>query len=275
MLYLSKQHCNVIDVVDIGAMDVDHDKDLFAGLQNRSTISFEPNKTECNKLVDRGINALPYFIGDGQEHVFNEGAHPMTSSFFEPDIELMELFNDLANYSAVVNRTKEQTVKLDDVKEIGNIDLLKVDAQGSEVDILLGASRFLKETLVIHTEVCFIPIYKNMPLFADIDQTLRRYGFLFHKFYINNLCGRSFKPMTKKDDRFAPISQQMWTDVIYVKDFTKLSLLTEEKLLKLAIILNDVYRSYDFAHYVLSKIGMADDYRKRLTKGMTDGARQY
>ena len=60
------------------------------------------------------------------------------------------------------------------------------------------------------------------------------------------------KPLMNKKNPIQPIRQYTQTDVVYVKDFMKLDQLSPEKLIKMAIILHDVYNSYDLCHGVLS-----------------------
>jgi hypothetical protein len=70
----------------------------------------------------------------------------------------------------------------------------------------------------------------------------------------------------------APLSQVFWADVIFIKDITRLERLRPEQLLKLAIILNDVYRSVDVAHLMLqaydraSRTALAPKYQAFLTR---------
>lgn len=45
----------------------------------------------------------------------------------------------------------------------------------------------------------------------------------------------------------------LWADVIYVKNFMDYDPIPAEKLLKLAVILHDVYGSYDMVHYILAQ----------------------
>ncbi len=248
--------CGKIQILDIGAMVVEGEKAPYSSISGMSTIfGFEPDKEECEKLNYESENNevfFPYFIGDGTTGTFRKCNHNMTSSFYEPDTELLKKFQCLEEMTRVEMRTEEKTKRLDFFEEIADADYLKVDAQGSEVSIFNGAEKLLTDSiLVVHTEVCFIPLYKDQPLFAEIDQSLREKGFLFHKFANGKICGRAFKPMYIKDKPCTAISQMMWTDVIYVKNFMEFDSLPDEKLLKLAIILHDVYGSYDMANLAL------------------------
>ncbi len=67
------------------------------------------------------------------------------------------------------------------------------------------------------------------------------------------MAGRTFKPLIIEDNIYKPLSQVLWADVIYVKDFLRYDQTSPEKLLKSAVILHDVYGSYDLVHYILTQ----------------------
>jgi len=70
--------------------------------------------------------------------------------------------------------------RLDDVAVeagIESLDLLKLDCQGAELRVLLGAPNLLKRTRTIQTEVMFEPIYHGGALFQEIHALLRSHGF--------------------------------------------------------------------------------------------------
>lgn len=61
-------------------------------------------------------------------------------------------------------------------------DFLSMDTQGSEYEILLGASQTLaRSVLALRLEVAFQPIYQNQKLFGDLCQLLTSQGFQFIK----------------------------------------------------------------------------------------------
>merc|ERR1711924_266039 len=119
----------------------------------------------------------------------------------------------LAEVTKVVKRSEVKTRRLDDLLPDmpgGVIDFLKLDVQGYELAVLEGAEKTLQKALVIHTEVEFVEMYQKQPLFADVDQFLRRAGFVFHRFA--SLQGRPMKPLFYKSNPIQPISQQLWGD---------------------------------------------------------------
>jgi methyltransferase FkbM-like protein len=101
----------------------------------------------------------------------------MTSSLYAPNTPLLAAFDRLEELVRVVREIPIETHRLDDVPEAAGADYLKIDVQGAELDVLRGAPRLLAEALVVHAEVEFVPLYREQPLFADVDRTLRGAGY--------------------------------------------------------------------------------------------------
>ena len=264
--------CPPIKVIDIGAMAIGDE--IYTPLVRAGVakiVGFECVQAECDKLnaMSRGTHTyLPYAIGDGRERTFRECNMPMTSSLYEPNTALLAKFQNLENLTRVVRREKIQTHRLDDLPEVAGADYLKLDVQGAEVDVMNGAEKVLADTVVVHTEVEFVPMYQGQPLFAEVDQRLRAAGFVFHKF--SGIAGRTFQPLIVNNDINAALSQMLWADAVYVKDFMAFEKLTAEKLLKMAVILHMTYGSADLAMQALvaydakMKTDLAQRYNQRL-----------
>lgn len=264
-------------IVDVGAMNLGKDSDPYDSLLQQGSVKivgFEPVKAECDKLNKMYAPErlyLPYVIGDGRKRTFHECNYVMTSSLYEPYTELVEKFQNLGNLMEVVSRSSVDTHRLDDIPEVADTDYLKVDVQGAEIDVFNGATSVLREAVMVHTEIEFIPLYKDQPLFADVDQVMRRNGFLLHHF--SSVMGRTFKPLINNNDINAPTSQLLWGDAVYIKNFMSLDTLIPEKLLKLAILLHVIRGSYDVCAFVLQcyqkKTGdkLADKYIRAITGG--------
>jgi FkbM family methyltransferase len=263
-----------IRIVDVGALLLPGMSEPYAPLMQHGAVEitgFEPDVSECNKLNDPlhpERKYLPYAIGDGRRRTFHVTNAPMTSSLYEPNTELLSLFQNIENLTRVVARAEVETKRLDDLPEVNNTDYLKVDVQGAEVDVFSGAANLLREAVMVHTEVQFVPLYRDVPLFSDVDHALRRHGFQFHCF--DNVSGRAFKPMIFDNNVNMPRRQMLWADAVYMKDFMALEKLPDEKLLKLAILLHTLYASYDACAFVLrhyqDRTGnkLADSYLRRL-----------
>ncbi|MEO5374814.1 MAG: FkbM family methyltransferase [Alphaproteobacteria bacterium] len=265
-----------IDIVDIGAAQNGEPcyypliKAKQAMLTGFEPVEAQRQSLECTQTDN--ARYLPYVVGDGTRHQFIEAAFPLCSSIFPQNRELTTKFHVLSELMDEVRRSEVETVRLDDMQEMANIDYLKMDAEGSELSIIEGGKRKLSDAVVIHTEVCFVPLREGMPLFAEIDQALRKTGFLFH--FIAGSGGRCFKPISINSNPAKYMNQVLWADVVYVRDFTKLDTITPEKLLKMAIILHNVYKSVDLCFVCLK---MFDDltgsraaffYQKAITFGV-------
>jgi FkbM family methyltransferase len=267
-----------LKIVDVGAMFIGEGTDAYTALANAcpcEVIGFEPVKAECERLIAMNIPGrtyLPYFVGDGTARKFYECNAPMTSSLFEPNAPLLAKFQTLEGVTRIVNVSTVETRRLDDIPETAGADFLKLDVQGGELLVLMGAEARLKNVLVIHTEVEFVPLYKDQPLFADIDGFLRARGFAFHK--MNGLAGRTFKPLMANNQPSAALSQNLWGDAVYVRDFMAFDALAPEALLKIATICHENYKSYDLVGVALEAYdrkmgtGLQMDYLRTLTEAL-------
>src|SRR5581483_5358136 len=204
---------------------------------------------------------------------FHIARYPGCSSLYEADPTVIDLFSSIGasvGGNFTVSSTAEvKTTRLDDVEGLPAIDFMKLDVQAAELDVLKGATRTLESVLVIETEVEFVPLYKNQPLFGDIQVFLRDRGFLFHKFL--DIAGRSFRPLNGPGGNpFAATSQVLWADAIFVRDFSKLDRFSDEQLIKSAAILLGAYHSHDLVHYLLReydrrrKTSVAQRYAKTI-----------
>ncbi len=240
-----------IKIVDIGAMTAGKGTEPYAALANAVSceiIGFEPVAAELEKLdaqKDADRRFLPYVVGDGSTRIFHECNFTMTSSLFEPNTALVDKFQNLGELMQVTRTYPVQTKRLDDIPEMSGTDFLKVDVQGAEILVFDGAAETLKDVLVIESEVCFAPLYKHQCLFSDIDIALRSRGFALHR--LNSVSGRAFKPLIVNNDVNAMMSQWLWGDAIYVRDFMAFDRLPPSALLKLAVIMHENYGSFDLA----------------------------
>ena len=245
-----------IRIVDVGAMSLGEGKDPYARLMRAvpcELIGFEPVAAECerlNRAARPGCRYLPHAVGDGSAQVFHECSAPMTSSLLEPDAALLGMFHGLAEVTRVVDRRPVQTVRLDDIAETAGADYLKLDVQGGELMVLQGAAERLRELLVVHTEIEFLPLYRGQPLFADIDAHLRGRGFVLHK--LAGLASATFRLPGVEVELCATVNQAMWGEAVYVRDFRALDRLPAQALLRLAVILHENYGSTDLAAVALA-----------------------
>lgn len=255
-----------IHIVDVGASPIEGDpvyKPILDQGGFRLT-GFEPNPAMYEALLNDphpGMAFLPYALGDGGEATLHICSAPGMTSIFEPDLDFLAHFHGFSEWSQVVAKERLKTRRLDDISEVQEIDFIKLDVQGSELIILENAVEKLKLALVIHIETLFVPFYKDQPLFGDLDVFLRKAGFMFHKF--GPLVSRVIKPLLLDNDIFRGLSQQLWSDAVYVRPFIQFDDLEPARLLKTARILHDVYGSFDLAQLALASMDKKDGTQRQ------------
>lgn len=216
---------------------------------------FEPDdqsRQELEALYGPPHIFHPHFVADGKPATFHQTNWSLTGSLYEPNTPLLSMFHCLEEVMHPVARHEVQTVALDAIEAISSVDVIKIDVQGSELSVLENATRILKDVLLIQVEVEFVSLYKNQPMFADVDRFLRSVGFQFHTF--ESIAGRSFAPFLAAGGPFAPVKQFLWADAIYLADWMHLEHLTTDRLRRFAVLAHDLLHSYDLAHLVLQEL---------------------
>jgi FkbM family methyltransferase len=259
-----------VEIIDIGAMS--EGTECYAGLleagEARLT-GFEPNPDQYARLNEKTgpYRYLPYFLGTGERSRFHLTNYDGCSSLIPPDPRVIDLFDTIAAGHPGGNfHVKEvievDTVRLDDLGPDVIADYLKIDVQGAELDVLRHGTEKLKDTVVIQSEVEFLPLYRDQALFGDMQVYLRDHGFVFHKFI--DIVGRAFKPV-QQADRFQPYSQLLWADAIFVRDFTRLETWSDTQLLKGALVLDKALQSHDIVPLLLAEFDRRRGTKTRAT----------
>ena len=132
------------------------------------------------------FRVYPDYIGSPGPVDFNLYSNRIMSSIYVMNAEYTRAFGDP---SERLDRTvRMQAVPPDQVaakEKLSPADLLKIDTQGSELDIERGSTNALRETSLIEVEVEFYPMYEGQPVFSDLDPLLRETG--FELLYLNRI----------------------------------------------------------------------------------------
>jgi FkbM family methyltransferase len=261
-------------IVDIGANPIDGDPPYKTLLRSNHArvVGFEPNPSALEKLQTmKGKDDiyLPHAVGDGGEHTLHICQEPGMTSLLEPDPEVLGMLHGFPDWGRVLRKERLSTVRLDDIPETEGVDFIKIDIQGGELMALSNAPNRLANAVAIHTEVEFLPMYVGQPLFSDLDQYLREFGFVLHKFH--PLTGRMLQPLMLNNDVYASGNQVIWADAVYFRDITKMSAMSPSQLLKLATIAHDCYGSFDLTVRLLleHERQTGSSHGRRLLKAMT------
>jgi hypothetical protein len=110
---------------------------------------------------------------------------PSMTSIYRPNLRFVESMIPGDRRMDVIREERVTATTLDiALMELGieSIDFLKLDTQGSELDILRGASSALEGLCAIELEIEFDHIYEKQPLFPEVHAFLISRGFRFMDF---------------------------------------------------------------------------------------------
>jgi len=173
-------------LIEVGARQVGEGEAFYALLEafpGSVLHGFEPEADLCAEMqatAPPGVRYLPHALWSSSERrPLYVTAHPMCSSLYEPDPRYIQAFMGLKS-QALARVIEVDTIDLDTVVgryDIPPPDFIKIDIQGAELDCFKGGSNTLRSVLQILTEVEFAPLYREQPLFGDVDRFLRDQGF--------------------------------------------------------------------------------------------------
>lgn len=252
-----------VEVVDVGASLLGA-AERWAPLVETGAAritGFEPNPAERARLLAAqrpGLRILPQALGRGGKATLHVTHYPGCSSLYPPDPQVIDRFvgawaQPEGNFHVVATLPVE-TSRLDDLVAAGTCpapDYLKLDVQGGERDVLEGATRTLAGACVVECEVEFVPLYKGQPLFHDVAALLQAQGFLLHQ--LRDVAGQALRPFLLARSKLEPLSQLLWADAVFVRDFTTAPAWPDAMLLKAALVLHDAYASADLAFQLLAE----------------------
>lgn len=244
-------------IVDVGANPIDGDPPYKQMLDRElcQIIGFEPQQDALQELLqNKGPleTYLPYGIGDGERHTLYCCAASGMTSLYKPDQNYLSIFNDFETLGEVTSTEIISTKRLDEVTEISDMDMLKIDIQGSELAVFESGRSKLAQTVVIQTEVSFMPLYENQPMFWEIDRELRQQGFIPHAFA--SVKRWPISPYSHPENDRLAVNQLLEADVVYVKDFVNAQSLTDEQVKQIALIMHHCFRSHDLVMRCLSTL---------------------
>lgn len=197
---------------------------------------FEPDDEECKRLreayrdqpwVRIEETALGRSTGTATLYVT---ANPVGSSLYPAVTDLEERHPDFAG-SRVERTIDVATITLDEWAAAAGVtraDVIKLDTQGSELEILQHGTALLSTTRMIECEVSFNSMYEGSPLFGEVDRWLRGQGFVLWTLNTmahyglrnaNNDLPREFQ--ANFDSRTVSVpalgGQLYWADAFYVR----------------------------------------------------------
>ena len=235
-------------ILDVGANPMDRSAPyqplLDIGLCH--VIGFDPQEETIQELGsgDGGVETyLPYAVGDGSEKKLNLYHGTGLASFFEIRPETLSYVRGLRRAARKTGETVLQTKCLSDMAEVSDIDFLKIDVQGAELEIFRNAQDVLSSVTAIQTEVSFYPLYENQPSFGEVDLCLREFGFLPFNFVhiVRRIVLSRWRNVVAKTSP----KQVLDGDMVYLRDFSKPDTLSLRSVQVLSLLAESVLQASD------------------------------
>ncbi|MBL9049985.1 MAG: FkbM family methyltransferase [Tabrizicola sp.] len=254
-------------VADVGASPIEIPPYAFLLSQGACEVwGFEPQPEQFNRLVaSAGPNEhyLPLTVGDGSVRRLYITQHPGFTSTLRPNGSTSKALNRWRKDIKIASEVEVTTTRLDDMADLPDFDLLKIDIQGGEADVFKHAERKLSTAVAVVTEAAAIPIYVDQPLLCDQMALLRDFGYGLHKFaFLRQVAFRT--SLNTSLPRRGYGDQITDGDAIFVRSLLDLGAYQTEALKHLCILADFVFNSPSLAlkaldHLILRGVaGRAD-----------------
>src|SRR5688572_10177302 len=163
-----------IHILDIGARDGLHPR--WKRLEDRLIVT--ACDADVTAPVGPNVTRIPGALWSGEADItLHLTRSPGCSSVYPPNRELLDRIFKTDRFDVLFKKTVP--AKPLDFYEL-KPDFIKLDTQGSELDILRGGEKTLACAVGVEIEVEFLPMYRGQPLFAEVDTFLRDSGFELH-----------------------------------------------------------------------------------------------
>ena len=187
--FIKKKKINLI--FDIGSNTGQYAKSLRRyGYKNR-IISIEPLEREYKILNihfknDKKFKSYNYAIGSENKITnINVAENSVSSSLYKPT----KLHLNISKKINLIDKEKIELIQLDRLIKLKKIHIsksiimIKIDAQGNEIEILKGAKNILQSARLIQLEVSFQKLYSKNKNYLEILNFLDKYNFKIIDFF--------------------------------------------------------------------------------------------
>ena len=252
------QLSDLINVADIGAASINETpvySDLVMGGYGH-LFAFDGDSRQIpalRKLHGDHATVLNHFLADGDPHtayICREDTG--MTSLLKPNQTALAFFNNFSLFGKVLKEKRVQTTRLDDIDKIGDLHFVKMDVQGSELNILKNGLKKLSNCVAIQLEVSFICLYENQPGLGEIDMWMRSIGFAPHRFL--DIKRWSITPTINGNNFRRPFNQLLEADIVYVRDPLNMKKRTSGQLKMLAVMSEVFFDSPDLAIHCMREL---------------------
>ena len=236
----------IITLVDVGAR-AGSAEELIPLENHINYIGFDADDQEVKRLNSvknnyKSSKFINSFVSKTNEEVhFNLHKEPGNSSVYDFSKTYSKWYHN-TNANPVERVIKLNANSLDNLVT-ENVDIIKLDTQGNEFEILIGAQRCLNEALIVEIEVEFVQMYEGQKLAYSVMDLMNSKG--FNILYLNRVYGSSnaFLGMSR--------GQLIFGDALFgLSRERALNLSIDKKLKYCCLLIN--YGHIDFAYDIFN-----------------------
>ena len=147
-------------------------------------ILVEPIKDEAQKLIEQNYKVISKGLWSSKciKKLYIMEKRPGSSSMFKPNKDAFNLYNFKKSNHQLFEVSKTMDVECTTVEEslnvldIKNLDFLKIDTQGAELEILKGLGNYFP--LLMKVEAQIIPMYENAPNWGELISYMNNLNYM-------------------------------------------------------------------------------------------------
>ena len=172
--------------LDVGAQGGFFNESIFSKKYNFffDLVAVEPIPEEAKKLEDKNYKVISkgLWSENCMKKLYILGKRPGSSSMYKPNPKALSLYGFKEKDFSIFNVTSEIDIECTTIKEslnqfkVNNLDFLKIDTQGAELEIIKGLGDYLP--LMTKIEVQIIPMYKNVPDWTELTNYLYKMNYM-------------------------------------------------------------------------------------------------